>query len=411
MNITRFIARRYLFSRKHISLISTLTGISIGGVTIGTALLIIILSVLNGLFDVVKGMLLSFDPDIKIESATANRMLLSDSLTTSLNTHPEIKSWSPYAEGRCMLLTTDQQANQVVMVKGVQAGQFQLVNPIGQHLVRGEMALGVQNKRPGAMLDELLMNNLQLDVDSEVILLSAAGMENALTQFSGPRAYRFDVRGTYSMRNIAPQSMLYVDLRAAQRLFRMRNQISGIDIKLQSTEKAEAVKSELQAQLGPQFSISTWYDLQKPLYDVMKMEKWGAYAILMIIVLVAVLNIVGSLTMIVIQKQRDIGILQSLGCTVDEIRKIFLKQGLYIGLIGCGVGGFLGLGISWLQQEFGLVQLANAESFIINAYPISIATTDVVLVLGLSLLLCVGAAWYPAQRASSVDPADAIRYE
>jgi lipoprotein-releasing system permease protein len=131
----------------------------------------------------------------------------------------------------------------------------------------------------------------------------------------------------------------------------------------------------------------------------------------MIIVLVAVLNIVGSLTMIVIQKQRDIGILQSLGCTIADIKKIFLQQGLMIGLIGCGVGGFLGLAVSWIQQTYGLVKLANAESFIIDAYPVSIATFDVILVLGISLLLCIAAAWYPAQRASGVDPAEAIRYE
>jgi lipoprotein-releasing system permease protein len=250
-----------------------------------------------------------------------------------------------------------------------------------------------------------------MDLNSEAVLLSAAGMEDALTQFSGPRAYRFEVRGSYSMQDIARQSAIYIDLIAAQRLFKLRNQVSGIDLKVSSTERAEQVKADLQEQLGDQFTISTWYDLQKPLYDVMNMEKWGAYAILMIIVLVAVLNIVGSLTMIVIQKQRDIGILQSLGCTISEIKQIFLKQGLYIGLIGCGVGGLLGLGISWLQQTFGLVQLANAESFIISAYPVSIAATDVILVLSISLLLCVGAAWYPATRASQVDPADAIRYE
>lgn len=411
MKITRYIARRYLFSRKHISLISTLTGISIGGVTIGTALLIIVLSVFNGFFEIVKGMLLSFDPDIRIESATGNRLAITSDLEATLNTHPDILAWAPYATGRCLLITQERRENEVVLVKGISAEQFQMVNPVGRHVNQGSMDLQVRNKRPGIVMEQSLLNRLQMDLNSEAVLLSAAGMEDALTQFSGPRAYRFEVRGTYSMQDIARQSAIYIDLVAAQRLFKLRNQISGIDLKVRSTERAEQVKADLQEHLGNQFTISTWYDLQKPLYDVMNMEKWGAYAILMIIVLVAVLNIVGSLTMIVIQKQRDIGILQSLGCTIPEIKQIFLKQGLYIGLIGCGVGGLLGLGISWVQQTYGLIQLANAESFIISAYPVSIAATDVVLVLSISLLLCVGAAWYPATRASQVDPADAIRYE
>jgi lipoprotein-releasing system permease protein len=411
MKVSRFIARRYLFSRKHISLISTLTGISIGGVTIGTALLIIVLSVFNGFFEIVKGMLLSFDPDIRIESATGNRMTLDDDMESLLNTHPSILAWAPYAEGRCLLVTPNQQENEVVMVKGIDPQQFQMINPVGQHIDRGSLELAVRNKRPGMVAEESLLGKLQMDINSEAVLLSAAGMEDALTQFSGPRAYRFEVRGAYSMQNIARQSAIYVDLRAAQRLFKLRNQVSGIDIKVADTDQAAAVKADLQKELEDNVTISTWYDLQKPLYDVMNMEKWGAYAILMIIVLVAVLNIIGSLTMIVIQKQRDIGILQSLGCSMSEIKQIFLKQGLYIGLIGCGVGGVLGLGISWLQQTYGLVKLSNAESFIINAYPIAISSSDVAIVLSVSLLLCVGAAWYPATRASHVDPAEAIRYE
>jgi lipoprotein-releasing system permease protein len=182
-----------------------------------------------------------------------------------------------------------------------------------------------------------------------------------------------------------------------------------MDIKLYDNEDAADVKKELSAMLGPDFKISSWYDLQKPLYDVMYLEKWASFVILILIVIVAVLNIIGSLTMIVIQKQRDIGILMSMGYSQAGIKSIFRKQGLYIGLIGCGIGGALGLLLSWAQMKFGLVKLSSA--FIIDAYPVLISLLDVIIILSCSLVLCVLASWYPAHRASQVQPADAVRYE
>ena len=206
-------------------------------------------------------------------------------------------------------------------------------------------------------------------------------------------------------------SVIFVDKRAAQRLFNMRNAISGVDINLMNHELAAAVKNELQFFLGDEYSVRSWYDLQKPLYDVMNLEKWGAFVILMIIVIVAALNIVGSLTMVVIQKTRDIALLRSIGFKNTVVKKIFLRQGLYIGLIGCGIGGCLGLGLCWLQDAYGLVKLAGAESFIIDAYPVSVSFFDVSLILAGSLTLCILASVYPASRAASTEISEALRYE
>ena len=141
----------------------------------------------------------------------------------------------------------------------------------------------------------------------------------------------------------------------------------------------------------------------------MMIEKWGSYVILMIIIFVAALNIVGSLTMIVLQKRKDIGILVSMGMPKKKIRQIFRAQGLQIGLIGCGIGGVAGILIALAQQHFGLVQLSSA--FIISAYPISINPWDIVLIIGVTMLLCIAASWYPSLRAAAVVPADAVRNE
>ena len=408
MEYTGFIARRYLFSKKHISLISTLTTISIVGVSIGTALLIVVLSVFNGFFDVIKGLLLSTDPDIRIEYVNESFFSESEELNQSLSEIPEIQIISPYVQGKALMVYGNDQ-NEVVQVKGVKQDKFFVFSQDPNKVTSGVFDTSVKNRRPGVLMSDGLMNNYGIHLNEELALLSARGMRRALTQISLPRIYRFQVRGTYSMTQVTSGEVVIIDMVAAQRLFNARNKVSGIDIKLDKNENAEQVKSELSAKLGPDYKISTWYDLQKPLYDVMYLEKWGSYIILMIIVIVAVLNILGSLTMIVIQKQRDIGLLISMGVSSDDIKKIFRKQGLYIGMIGCGIGGSLGFLLSWLQNKFGLIKLSSA--FIIDAYPSEISAFDISVVLVASLLLCVLASWYPSIRASKIKPAEALRYE
>ncbi|MGD8426919.1 MAG: ABC transporter permease [Balneolaceae bacterium] len=409
MKTTGFIARRYLFSKKHISLISTLTVISITGVTIGTALLIVVLSVFNGFFNVIKGLLLKNDPDIRIESVESDSFLYTGDMQKKLEGIPEITASASYVKGKA-LLAFERNRNKVVEVKGIKPEEYFRINNMSGNVTTGSIDLGVRDKKPGILMNEQLMADLNLHVGDLVVLLSADGMRKSLTQFSLPRSYRFEVRGVYSRLQIAAEGpSVFIDKEAGQRLFEMRNKISGIDLRLQKTEQASSIKERLEHILGSGFSVSTWYDLQKPLYDVMYLEKWSSYLILMIIVIVAVLNIVGSLTMIVVQKNRDIGVLLTMGFTPSDIKSMFMRQGLYIGLIGGGCGGGLGLLLSWLQKQYGLIKLSSA--FIISAYPVSISLWDVSVVLLGSLLLCILASWYPAKRASLVQPADAVRYD
>ncbi len=408
MDNTSFIARRYLFSRKHISLISTLTYISIAGVTIGTALLIVVLSVFNGFFDVIKSLLLSYDPDIRIESSSSSIFNENQQLIDELNSIPEIKVFSPYVEGKA-LLSYRNDGSTVVEVKGIDTQQFyELVN-IEESVTSGVFEVGVRNRKPGAVIPEQLRAEMMLKSGDEIALLSASGMRKALTQITVPRSFRFDVRGAYFLQQVADGPQVFIDIKAAQRLFNSRNGISGVDVKLLNNADASYVKSILEDRLDDSYKISTWYDLQKPLYDVMNLEKWGAYVILMIIVVVAVLNIIGSLTMIVIQKRRDIGILISMGYSKSSIKSIFRKQGLFIGLIGCGIGGSLGFILCWIQQEFGIIKLSSA--FIIDAYPVDVRLLDVSIILIGSLILCLAASWFPSKRASEIQPAEAIRFE
>ncbi len=408
MNIIQFISRRYLFSKKYISLISVLTSISIAGITIGTALLIVILSVFNGFFDVIRGYLLTFDPDIRIEMTHSAAFINEPELKQQLLNHPEVLNVSPFIQAKAMIVTQGGK-NEVVTVRGVDRETDLLLPDMERISENGDYDLSVRNNRPGVILSENLINRYRLNQGDEIAILSPTGMRRALTQFSAPRVSRFDVRGTYNMHQIIDTDVAYVDMVAAQRLFNMRNEITGFDLNLIDTDRAESVKSELAQILGDDYTILTWYDLQKPLYDVMYLEKWGSYFILMIIVFVAILNIVGSLTMIVIQKKRDIGVLIAMGMTPKKIRQIFQSQGLQIGLIGCGLGGLIGIGITLAQREYSLVKLSS--SFIIDAYPVMIHFSDVAIVLAGTMALCLLASWYPALRASGIQPADAVRDE
>jgi lipoprotein-releasing system permease protein len=383
--------------------------ISISGITIGTALLIIVLSVFNGFFDVVQGLLLRYDPDIRIESATERVFNRDLNIEHMLKEIPEIVAIAPFIEGKSLLAHRGSQ-EKVVVVRGIETESFFNVVDLDDELEPDERDLSVRRRMPGILIGEQLTSQLSIAVEDRVSLLSAEGIQRAVTSFSPPRFYTFDVRGSFYLQQVYEGSNVFIELEAAQRLFSRRNGLSGYDLKLVSHEIAEQVKPTIQSRIGEDYVVKTWYDLQKPLYDVMNIEKWSAYFILMIIVFVAVLNIVGSLTMIVIQKTRDIGILMSFGYTRNQIRRIFLRQGLIIGTVGCSIGGSLGFLLSWIQLRFEIIKLAGAESFIINAYPISISAMDVFLVLAGSLGLSIVAAWYPARRASAIDPSEAIRY-
>lgn len=382
--------------------------ISIIGVTIGTALLIVVLSVFNGFYDVIRGILLTNDPDIRIESAAENSIQANADFLNNLTDISEITAITPYVTGKSMLAFKDQ-ANEVVTVRGIEKESFIRVNDLKNSISTGVFDLSVQNGRPGIIIGEQLRSRFRLTINDEIALLSSSGMRRALTQFSVPRVNRYQLRGTFFTQQILPDDIVYIDLEAAQILFNMRNRVSGFDIRLDSPDHAEAVKIKLQRLLGEEYNVMSWYDLQKSLYDVMYLEKWISYFVLMLIVIVAVLNIVGSLTMIVIQKRRDIGILLSMGMTPTSIKKIFRLQGLYIGLIGCLIGGALGLLLSWAQLEFGIVSLSSA--FIIDAYPVSINISDIIIVLTGSMVLCITAGWYPSVRAASIAPADVVRSE
>jgi len=413
------IARRYLISRREVSLISIITGVSMTGVTLGVAALIVVLSVMNGFYEVVRDLLVSLDPHVRVVSTEERGIADADSLVRLASGLPHVTSAAPYVEGKALLLHGGSASgNQVVQVRGVDPaglrdsarvpsiryGRFDVTERDG---VPG-MALGVGTAQRLGIAPGPASNTA-----SRVGLLSAPALERTLTQvFGPPPIQRFAVRGLFQMQTASGQERVFIHLREAQRLFRMDDRVTGVGLRLDNLERAGTVQAALQQRLDlDRFEVQTWYDAQKSLYDVMRIEKWAASAILLLIVIVAAFNIVGSLTMVVIEKRRDVGALQAMGVSRSNIRRIFLLEGLLIGGAGTGLGLVLGLGLALLQKHFNLVPMAQAESFLIDAYPVSIHALDVVLIVAVALGLCVLAAVYPAARASSIEPARAVHMD
>ena len=414
------IARRYLASPRSFSLISKITGISVAGVSLGVAALIVVLSVLNGFFDFVRDMLVSFDPHVRIVSTSERGLESVDSLVELAGSMPAVKYVAPYVEGKALLRHQGgADVNKVVIVRGVDSASLSEDTGVVAGIVFGGFDLSTKDGRPGVVIGQRLGARLLLapggggQEASRVALLSAPALERTFTRvLSGVPFRQFEVRGLFQLEAVYDESHVFIDLVEAQRLFRMGSFVSGLDLRLDDLERAAEVKELLSEQLNPaEFTVLTWYDLQKSLYDVMRLEKWGASLVLILIVIVAVFNIVGSLTMIVIEKRRDVGALRAMGMTRKDIRRIFLTEGLLIGALGSGIGLVLGLGLALAQKQFALVPLAGAESFLIDAYPVSIQILDVALISFVALGLCVAASIYPANRASKIEIAEAVAVE
>ena len=425
MDYRALIARRYLVSPRRLTLISVITGVSVAGVAVGVAALVVVLSVMNGFFDVVRDLLVSYDPHVRVEATGGGGLARPDTLARLARGEAGVTSATPYVEGQALLTTDGAGAvNQVVVVRGVDPaaidaearasivdGAFDLSRRRGQAGVVIGSALAL---RTGALAASPPGSAVRVE-GSRVTLLSGVALEQALAlyPFGLPDQRAFAVRGTFSLEPSYDETHVFVALRDAQQLFRMGDRVSGVDVRLADLDDAPAVAGRLARRLDAAapgaFRVQTWTDLQGSLYGVMRAEKWAASAILFLIVVVAAFTIVGALTMIVVEKQRDLGALQAMGASRRDVRRIFLLEGLYVGAIGTGIGLALGLGLCVLQKATGLVKLASTGDFIIDAYPVSVRLLDVSAIAFGAVALCALAAVYPASRAAAVDPARAVQ--
>lgn len=408
MGLEFFIAKRYLFSKKKFNFITIISLISIIGVTIGVAALIIVLSVFNGFSSRVTSILVSFDPHVRIEASEGNNVTDFNSIQEKIK-NLGIKSSAPYTLNKGML--TNAESNEVVFIKGVKENEVGDVSGVKDFMRFGEFDLKNSGEYGGIVMGFSLLGKLKSRPGDTLTLLSPVGLENSLTQFVDPKTKKFIITGVYDSDNKDYDgNYAYISLENSQDLFKLEGKVNGVEIRYNDISESEAGKEKIKAVLGNDFKVFTWYDLHEDFYSILKVERWVAFIILSLIIAVASFNILGSLTMTVIEKKRDIGVLKALGATDKMITNIFLFEGISVGVIGIIAGTIIGLGVTLAQKYFDLYKL-DSGVYKISALPVELRYSDFIYIPIAAMILCFLASLYPSKRAANLEPVNAIRWE
>ncbi len=408
MSYERLIATRYLLSKKSVRFVTIISTISIIGVTIGVAALVVVLSVFNGFSGLVSSILINFDPHLRIESVQVADSTAYRPITEYLAKEQHVQGFSPFIDGKVLVVSRN--VNRVVNIIGLESDKIHRVSGLAEKIVLGSIELP-ENQRNRIILGMVLADRLGVVVGDTISVVSPSGAELATVQLGLPLIRRFCVAGIYESNNKDYDGYYaFTNIAGAESLFGDAGRIDGIDVRFDNVDRTEKFQKSLRETFGDSFRYLSWYDLHRELYTVMRIERWGAYIVLCLIIAVASFNLLGSLTMTVIEKKRDIGILKAIGATNKSVKKIFTLQGFYVGIIGTLVGSALGLLIVYLQERYHLVPL-DTSVYIISAIPVETHATDLLLIAFAALGLCLLAARSPARRASNLDPVEAIRWE
>ncbi len=404
MNYRLFIARRYLFSRKSHHAINIISGISVAGVAIATMAMVCTLSVFNGFRDLVAGLFTAFDPQLRVTLTEGTSVSQDDEALQRLRRHPDVKVYTPVMEGQALVVQDRRQ--QVVTVMGV-ADNFTEQASIN-NILYGDGSFCLH-------ADVLEYGVLGLRLAARLGL--PANFPDPLQVYAPKRGERVNMASPLSSFNhdelqspgvvFNVQQSRYDDnyiitsLGFAQRLFDQRGRVTSVELRLRDGVSLSSAKRELRQLLGARFQVQDRFEQQADVFRIMRIEKLISFVFLTFILLIACFNIIGSLSMLMIDKRQDVRTLRSLGATDGQVCDIFMLEGRMISLAGAAVGLLLGLALCWLQQEFGLISMgSSAGSFIVEAYPVSVHVGDLVIVFLTVLVVGWAAVWWPVRYLS-----------
>lgn len=404
--IEYFIARRYLRAKHKLNFVKVLSLISTFGIAIGVAALVIVLSVFNGFGSIVTEILVSFDPHLKISAVDNN--ISDDNIIKEIDAtidRKQIESISKIAEAKALFI--NDKTYEVVNLKGVES-----LSANGFENIKSKIISGTFDLSEGQIIVGLaLALRLGIRVGDVISVTSAFNIEKTFINFSLPQTRKLIVAGIFESDNRDYDvGFAFTSIRTAQKLFGLGQKYTGVEIRLNNFYDSEKIKNILEEKISNRCVIQTWYDLHKELYDVMLIERWAAYIILCLIIAVATFNIFASLTMTVIEKKRDIGVLRSLGLDEKSIKKIFMTNGLLSGLSGTFIGLFVGLLVCYLQINYKIYPL-DPMKYIIDALPVQVRITDILAISLMAIILSTIAAYYPAKRAAKSVIIESIKYE
>jgi lipoprotein-releasing system permease protein len=408
MNYKFFIAKRYLLAKKEAGFITIISLISIVGVSVGVAALIIVLSVFNGFSSLVTEILVGFDPHVRIETTKNTSPRDVSKLEEKIKSSSIVEGEGRFVSGKAMVIS--KKMTKVIYLRGMEQKSIAKVSGIKEKMVMGNSDIS-SSKQNEIIFGYNLADKLGVGINDTVYVVSSAGVKGSLLNMIPPPIYVFRIAGIFESDNKDYDGLYgFTSLGAGQILFAMDSSISGIDVRLSDIAQSQSFARDLNKDYGDKFYIQTWYDLHKDLYSVMTIERWTAFIILALIIAVASFNLLGSLTMTVIEKTRDIGILKSMGARDMDVRQIFRFEGMVVGVVGSLIGLALGYIVCVLQIKYQLFAL-DPTAYIIPALPIEMRLSDFIIVPVATLLLCYIATIYPSKRAGNLLPADAIRWE
>lgn len=406
MNFPFYIARRYLFSKKSHHAINVISGVSVCGVALATLALVCTLSVFNGFQELVATMFTAFDPELKITSVTGKVFDSEDSRIRSLRQMPEIEVFSQSLEDNAMAQYKNRQA--MVVVKGVEDNFNQLCAIDSILYGRGDAVLHdevVDYAIPGVELASILNTGIRFLDPLEIYAPKRGKKVNVANPSASFQTDYLHSSGLVFVVNQQKYDASYIltSLSFARNLFQYDTEVSSIDLKLLPDADVHAVKERISQSLGAEFRVQDRYEQQADTYRIMEVEKLISYLFLSFILLIACFNVIGSLSMLIIDKRADVATLRNLGADDSTITRIFLFEGCLISFIGALVGVVLGVALCLAQQEFGLISLGSGESsgaFVVDAYPVSVRIADVVLVLVTVLFISFLSVQYPVRYLS-----------
>lgn len=401
MNFPFYIARRYLFSKKSTHVINIISGISVVGVAVATMALVVTLSVFNGFHDLVASLLTSFDPQIEIVPTKGKTAPADDPILTKIRNLPQVDVATESVEDQAMAIYKGRQA--MIKVKGVEDNISELSHINDILYGDGEFSLHAANLQFG-VVGIRLADNLGMTADWDGQLKIYAPKREGQLDLMNPTegfvedsvispGVVFSVKQARYDRDYVLTSIAF-----ARNLFGQQGMLSQLEIRLKPGSDLDAVKAEMQKIAGSKYRVLDRMEQQADTFKIMKIEKFIAYIFLTFILAVACFNIIGSLSMLIIDKKNDVVTLRNMGASDKQIVRIFLFEGRMISAIGAILGILVGLLLCWLQQVYGLVSLGRSSgSFIVDAYPVSVHPEDIIIIFITVLAVGFASVWYPVR--------------
>jgi lipoprotein-releasing system permease protein len=406
MSFELFVARRYLTARRKQAFISVITLISVAGIAIGVAALVIAIALITGFQGDVQDKILGATSHVMVSDLGGTGLEGYEDMVSKIRALPGVESASPVVYSTVLITGIGESSG--ALVKGIDFDRERAGAPWLRSLESGRIP------QPGGMRDGLLLGRelalrLGAQVGDTVQVVTASSTLSPMGLL--PRRRTFEVAGVFNTGLYEfDNATALVALGVAQKLFGLEARASYIQVKLQDIFAAPAIGARIKALLPPTVYITTWMELNKSLFSALKLEKNIMFLTITLIVIVAALNIIATLILMVMEKTRDIGILMAIGATPQMINRVFFYQGALIGVIGTALGTALGLGWCALANVFQLIKIP-VDIYQISYVPFRMRPLDLVLIVGVTLLISFVSTLFPARRAAKVDPVVALKYE